>query len=694
VAAERREHGAGGAPAVDLGIDGFEDAVEVGRGGFAVVYRARQPALNRTVAVKVLAARLDDIARERFAREGWAMGTLAGHPNIVHVIGTGVTGSGASYITMAYLPDGSLADRVDRDGPLPWAEAVRIGIKLAGAVETAHRAGTLHRDVKPENVLVSPYGEPQLADFGIASVEGRFETGTGQVTASLVHASPEVLDGAPASASSDVYSLASTVFTLLAGRPAFSRKPDEELVALCLRIARDPVPDLRSRGVPDAACRVVERGMAKDPAGRQPTAAEFGRELQEAQRRAGLPVTDMALALPEPAVRAQGATPRRSPLPTGEDTGDNTGDDVVTDGPPPAVPPPRRRRAAFVVGALVAVAVALVAVIPLGRHGGSRRAVSSSGSTAAPTTSPPSGPTGTLDLPGVRIGSDGAAVAVDPRTNRVYAASSASLTVSVVDGDSKQVRATVPMPSRPQSIAVNQRTGRVYVGTAEATVVVIDGDSASVVASVPIGSRPSGLAINHRTDRVYVATSERALAVIDGPTNRVVGTVALEDRPWGVAVVPETDRVYVTSQEGGSLSVVDGTAQRVVARLAIGSRPCGVATNPRAKRVYVTSQDGGTVAIVDADANTVVSSVRVGSSGCGVAVNSQTERVYVADEAAGTIAVLDGTTNQLLRTRTVFAATAGGDALPYDVDVNPQTDGLFAVSRGSERMLTLTGASL
>jgi YVTN family beta-propeller protein len=119
-----------------------------------------------------------------------------------------------------------------------------------------------------------------------------------------------------------------------------------------------------------------------------------------------------------------------------------------------------------------------------------------------------------------------------------------------------------------------------------------------------------------------------------------------------------------------------------------------VATNPRAKRVYVTSQDGGTVAIVDADANTVVSGVRVGSSGCGVAVNSQTERVYVADEAAGTIAVLDGTTNQLLRTRTVFAATAGGDALPYDVDVNPQTDGLFAVSRGSERMLTLTGASL
>ncbi|HVL27355.1 MAG TPA: serine/threonine-protein kinase, partial [Acidimicrobiales bacterium] len=306
--------------AVDLGIEGLDEVEEIGRGGFGVVYRARQRALNRMVAVKVLGAALDEADRERVAREAWAMGTLSGHPNIVNVLDVGATATGAHYITMSYLGQGSLAARLGLEGPLTWSEAIRIAVKLAGAVEMAHRAGTLHRDIKPENVLMSDYGEPQLADFGIARVEGQFEKATGQFTASIVHAAPEVLDGQAAGVAADVYSLGSTLFTMLAGRPAFARRPDEPLAALLMRILRDPVNDLRPRGVPDAVCRVVEQAMAKDPSGRQPSAAELGRQLQEVQRRAGLPVTDMAVALPASAGDAAHGPAAPPALDDGEET--------------------------------------------------------------------------------------------------------------------------------------------------------------------------------------------------------------------------------------------------------------------------------------------------------------------------------------------------------------------------------------
>jgi YVTN family beta-propeller protein len=663
---------------VDLGVPGMESAVEIGRGGFAVVYRARQPELNRTVAVKMLSARLDEPGKEQFAREGRAMGALSAHPNIVSVFATGTSASGRPYIAMAHLGEGSLADRLDLDGPFPWAEAARITVKLAGALETAHRAGTLHRDVKPENVLLSDYGEPELTDFGIARVEGRYETGTGQVAVSAAHASPEVLEGRSASVGSDVYSLGSTLFSLLAGRAAFARRPDETLMALYLRIVRDPIPDLRPHGVPDAVCRVVEQAMAKDPARRQPSAAELGRQLQEVQRRAGLPVTEMALALPET------GTTRDRVAAAPVDTGGAT-----EDGDRPA-PGPRPTRWPAALAGVVGVAVVVGAVL-LARGGGDGRPVASGPDTGATTIVAAPSP---LDLPAVGTGTEPTSVAANPRTNRLYVANSGSLGVSVVDGGTKRVLATVPMTTRPQAVAVNQRSGRVYVATAESTVVVISGDSNEVIGTVPLASRPGGLAIDHRTDRVFVATSDPIVAVIDGPSNRVVATIPLAGRPWSVAVIPETNRVFVTSQDAGTLSIIDGTTYAVLATLPVGPRPCGVAANPRSRRVFVTSLDAGTVTVVDADVNAVVTSVAVGSKPCGVTVNSQSSRVYVTDNEAGTISVLDGNTNQLLRSRDVARPAPAAEPLPYGVEVNPQTDGVYVVDRAANRLLTMTGDEL
>ena len=189
----------------------------------------------------------------------------------------------------------SLAVRVRREGPIPWEEATRLGVRLAGALECAHRVGTLHRDIKPANILLSDYGEAQLTDFGIARIEGGFETATGAFTGSLSYSSPEVLNGRPPTRQSDIYGLAAALFSIIAGRAAFERREGEEIIAQFLRITGQPIPDLRGHGVPDELCAVLERAMAKDPADRPASAEAFGRELQGVQRDAGMPVAEMAL---------------------------------------------------------------------------------------------------------------------------------------------------------------------------------------------------------------------------------------------------------------------------------------------------------------------------------------------------------------------------------------------------------------
>ena len=393
---------------VDLGIDGYEQAVEVGRGGFSVVYRARQPAFQRYVAIKILSVVLDDARIDRFRRECEAIGSLSGHPNIVTVYDSGRLANGRPYLVMELLPS-SLGERLGQ-GRLGWVEVVEIGIKLAGALESAHRVGVLHRDVKPENVLVSRYGDYKLGDFGLASIEGRTQSQPGVVAATWVHAPPEVLGGKRRTARSDVYSLASTLFTLVAGSPAHARPSDDDLMAVLARIASDPVPDLRP-GVPDRLACAVEQGMAKDPSQRQGTADELGRQLQAVQRAAGQPVTALPLERDRP-------------------RGQPTVDKVVAENAPALAPPTRRNRrtGALVGAALVVVLAVLLLALRWGGDGedlASQTTVSvasttmvskgatGTGASVTATTSAPTGPS-TTALRGVRLGPDLTALATEP----------------------------------------------------------------------------------------------------------------------------------------------------------------------------------------------------------------------------------------------------------------------------------------
>lgn len=288
----------------ELDAAGFDCAVEIGHGGFGVVYKCRQPDLDRTVAVKVLTA-FDGHNAARFIREERAMGRLTGHPNIVNVLQVGATTGGHPFIVMPYYALGSLADRLHASGPLSHEDTLRIGVKIAGALEAAHRLSILHRDVKPANILLSGYGEPVLTDFGIAHFPGGFETAAGLVTGSPAYTAPEVLSGAHATVSSDIYGLGATLITALTGHAAFERRSGEKVVAHFVRVTSEHTPDLGEHGVAEDVAAVIDRAMSPTSTDR-PAALELGDELRSCQARHGFPIDF-------PAIPTEGPGPHRPP---------------------------------------------------------------------------------------------------------------------------------------------------------------------------------------------------------------------------------------------------------------------------------------------------------------------------------------------------------------------------------------------
>jgi serine/threonine protein kinase len=272
---------ASGRVAVELGVPGVGPGLRVGAGGFGTVFRAEQLGFGRPVAVKILNAVVEqDVELRRFERERQALGSVADHPNIVSVFGWGLTTDRRPYLVMEYLPGGTLASLL-KEGPLTPQLAVSVTAKLARALAVAHERGVLHRDVKPENVLISAFGEPVLCDFGIARPAQGGTTHTSSVATSVSHAAPEVLEGQPPSEAGDIWALVSTLHTMLAGRPPFTGASEHEsMAAVITRVLTQPPPDLRASGVPDDVASVVEAGLTKDPAQRLATAGVVAERLE------------------------------------------------------------------------------------------------------------------------------------------------------------------------------------------------------------------------------------------------------------------------------------------------------------------------------------------------------------------------------------------------------------------------------
>src|SRR6185437_81193 len=262
-------------------IDGLSFVDHLGTGGYSDVYLYEQRRPRMRVAVKVLNdARLSDAELAQFAAEAETMAELADHPFIVQVFSTGTTGDGRPYLVMKYYPPPNLGRRVATQR-MSVADVLRTGIQIASAVETAHRVGILHRDIKPANILISQYGEPGLADFGIAG-KAADSDGEEDLGVSIPWSPPEILSGASnGSVASDVYSLAATLWHLLAGRsPHEAAGGDNSPRALMGRILRSAPPATGRADAPASLDRLLQQSMARSPQLRPASALEFAQLLQ------------------------------------------------------------------------------------------------------------------------------------------------------------------------------------------------------------------------------------------------------------------------------------------------------------------------------------------------------------------------------------------------------------------------------
>jgi len=296
-------------------IAGYVIEGVLGEGGMGVVYAAEQPSLKRTVALKLLARELASDAdfKERFRREAIFQATID-HPNIVPVYEVGESDAGL-FLAMRLIRGPSLKDLIAADALAP-ERAVELLSPIAAALDAAHAAGCIHRDVKPENVLVSQDWHPFLTDFGVTKAAGDPSlTQTGRFVGTAAYAAPEQIGGA-ATRKSDIYAFGAMLYECVTGRLPFPAPTVTEALVAHLRDAPPRASELRD-DLPPGLDDVIERALAKDPDDRPDSASELVDEAGKALRGEppGPAAAATVITAPEPPRREQAAEP---PLPSGE----------------------------------------------------------------------------------------------------------------------------------------------------------------------------------------------------------------------------------------------------------------------------------------------------------------------------------------------------------------------------------------
>jgi serine/threonine-protein kinase len=284
----------------------------VGAGGMSSVFKARDTLLERRVALKVLHPHFteDDQYVERFRREARAVASLS-HPNIVTILDRGED-EGRQFLVFELVEGRTLKEVLDEEGRLPVARALEIAIQVARGLGFAHEHGLVHRDVKPQNVILNGDGRAKVTDFGIArSLEVEGVTQSGAVLGTSNYIAPEQASGQPVDRTTDVYSLGVVLFELLTGEVPF---PGESFVAVAMQHVSEPPPSVLEvrPDVPVRVARAVDRSLEKDPVERFPTMDAFAAELQACVAELGAaPDLDATLIRSVPVVRVR----RRRVLP-------------------------------------------------------------------------------------------------------------------------------------------------------------------------------------------------------------------------------------------------------------------------------------------------------------------------------------------------------------------------------------------
>lgn len=250
----------------------------LGEGGMGIVFRADR-STGGVAALKVLRRELsgDETFRRRFEREGRIAAQLD-HPHLVEVVDAGEA-EGLHYLASRFVEGETLADRLERDGPLPLPDLARLAAELATGLDTLHEAGLVHRDVKPSNVMLGPDGAA-LTDFGLArGIADSVLTAPGRVVGTLDYLAPEVIRGQPAGPPADIYALGCLLYECVCSRPPFGSRPFAE--AAVAHLSEEPLDPCGLRDdLPPAFWDALRFGLAKDPADRPPTATAYALMLR------------------------------------------------------------------------------------------------------------------------------------------------------------------------------------------------------------------------------------------------------------------------------------------------------------------------------------------------------------------------------------------------------------------------------
>jgi DNA-binding beta-propeller fold protein YncE/predicted Ser/Thr protein kinase len=594
---------------------GLEVESEVGRGGMGVIYRARDPDLDRVRALKVLAAErsADDEFRERFRRESRQAAAIE-HPNVIPVYRAGEE-AGRLFLVMRFVDGPSLADVLGDRGRLHLGEAVDLVRQIAAGLDAAHAAGLVHRDVKPANVLIERDGRAFLGDFGISKLAQADDqlTSTGQFVGTVDYVAPEQLEGGAVDRRADVYSLACVSFRLMAGAPPFRR--DTQLATMFAH-ANAPRPD----GPPDMPSKVREvlkRGMAIDPAARPASAGEFASELE---RAAGI---------------STAATTERLSLPQRGR---------------------RRARLQFAVAGVAGLLMIIAAIVLL--------VAQDNGEPGAPavetrTVEVPEGPLGITVGPGrVWVASPPAervtSIALDDGRRGSFLAGSAPAAVAVgfdsvwvvdrkrddllrLDPATGEEQDRLRVGAEPSDVAIGPEDVWVAnAGSDQVWRVDPSGGQAKVADTITVGGHPSALDAAH--NGVWVANRDAGTVMfIDAELSRLSGRpIDAGQRPndlvLGGGVLWVADNV-----NGEVMSFDPDSRQPVGDPIAVGALPRSLAFG--LGYVWVANGEDGTVDRIDPDAGEVVGGpVSVGAQPASIAVGPKS--VWTADYGDSTVTEL------------------------------------------------------
>jgi serine/threonine protein kinase/streptogramin lyase len=645
-------------PRIGTQLAGYRIEAVIGRGGMSVVYLAEDIRLKRKVALKLLSPELaqSEKFRERFVRESELAASLD-HPNIIPIFEAGES-EGALYIAMRYVEGTDLGALIEREGGLEPERAVGLLAQAAGALDTAHARGLIHRDVKPSNMLIAAgtsragLEHLYLSDFGVTkrSTSDSGITGTGQFVGTLDYAAPEQFEGRALDARTDVYSLGCVLYECLTGEVPFQRDTQAALVYAHLMSPPPAVTDKRP-GLAEGIDEVVATGMAKVPEKRYASAGE----LVEAAHKTLAPA-----AVIEVTNAQQGGSKRRMPI---------------------------------LIGAGAALVVLVVVLVTLlSRSGGGGPSLPSASSTGAGLAASDrvdrlsqvrsdvalartvplkvgNAPSGVVVGEGsvwITNEGDGTVSRIDPVTNQarvirvgkgpdalavgedsIWVVNRLGHSVSRIDPGTNRVEATIDVSGGfPGTIAVGE--GAVWIGVEGdyplgvhlATVHKIDPQSNQDVASIPIEGALVWVVITTGGGAVWAVGNAGNLVRIDPSTTQAQAITDLGEPPGAIALADGA--LWVASVRGEVLKV-DPATGRVEARVPGGGSPGGLqGTGTREAQlaiavgdgiIWVTGKVDGSISRIVSVSGTALEPIKVGLTPTGVAVGFGS--VWVTVDASG-----------------------------------------------------------